>query len=121
MPQAKKKAKRTDTSLLDEAISPRKKAAENGDDWKHPMHITGPRQAVTYSAPGAKWERVNTDKLQVLFSLAKSLKSHGLLERPMTFNTVMEWIGADSRDGPAELDFNDRVFVFYVALTLHVR
>ena len=115
IPPQKKKAKRNDTTILLEKMTPRQKVEEMGDSWKPPMRKEG--RTVAYADAGAHWVTSSTHKLELLASLAHHLNSESLLDQPFTFLAVMEYIGADQCN--QELDFNARVFIYIVALVLH--
>ena len=112
---AKKKTKRSDTALLDEEPSPRTKAEKRGDAWKPPTRLA--TKAVKFSAPGEKWKRESVEKVCLLNTLAQHLRAAGMLEQPIAFRTVMDFVGIDERK--EEYDFNARVFIHLVALVLY--
>jgi len=109
-----KKLKRNDTSLLKGAITPRKKAELDGDGWKPPTKQDSAKPV--FDPPGNLWLQDSQKKLKLLFSLARELKAEDLLEPPLAFPTLMDFIGADSLD--VSLSFHDRVFLYLNALVL---
>ena len=110
-PRTKKTKKRNDTTLLALEPTPRQKA-ERDDAYKPPTKVS----STQYDPPGKKWaeEKVNTWNL--LKSLSGYLTEDGLIEPPLSFHMVMEFIGPANN---GKLSFNERVFVYVVALTLH--
>lgn len=108
----KKRAKRTDTSRLIKA-TPREIAEAKGPGWKPPTKST---TGSTMDFPGDQWADQSKKKLTLLTTLRALWKDACLVPQPMTFNAVMDFIGADT--GNIELDFNGRVFLYLLALIL---
>ena len=111
----KKKVKRCDTALLTVIPTPRSRASKDGPQWTPPKKKEG--QAVSFHPPGDSWSKENKAKLQLLFSLCGHLKSARVVDLPMSFSVVMEFIAGD--DNASDLGFSDRVFVYLVGVTLN--
>lgn len=109
-----KVAKRHDKVRLNEAITPRKVYGLDGPDWKPPTRTA----EGIFEGPGERWEQKSCGKIHLLIQLSRFLKEAGLVELPPTFETVMEFIGADSDTGEKNLAFFDRVFIHLIALML---
>lgn len=101
--------------MLDMDPVPSMRIELDGDRWKPPIRAnqTGP---VTFNLPGSKWAEDSRRKLQLLFALARALTAQHVIEPPMTFHTLMEFIEANCG---YEMDFNGRVFVYLIALILN--
>lgn len=112
----KKRSKKNDVSLLDGESTPRARAAARGDEWMPPSK-TNTGHLIVYDPPGDKWKKEKTTDLLLLSALRNTLKAEGLLGQPMTFSTLMEFIDADDED--LDLEFEDKVFIYLVALILH--
>lgn len=108
---SRKKAKRADISRLIKA-TPRQVAETKGDGWKPPTRT----DAGSMEPPGCQWVEGSKRKLALLSTLRGLWREESLVSQPMTFNTVMDFIGADS--GDLQLDFNGRVFLYLLALVL---
>ena len=85
------------------------------------MGVSGPpperishEKRVSYSAPGLKWKKENTAKLALLPRLRATLTDANLLHPQMSFKWVMECVDLST----LQSDFNTRVLVYLVALTL---
>ena len=113
--QKKKKAKRKDLSLLDDEPSPCHLVSIKGDAWKPPMRVGG-RGQTRYDKPGSRWEEASKNKVRLLNTLTGYLRNEGVLDELISFQGVMEFIGADCRG--EELDFNERVYIHLVALII---
>jgi hypothetical protein len=105
----RKKAQRNDTTRLDEKLTPRKKAKET-PAWDPPMQVKG----GVYDPPGAEWKKSSINKLQLLSALRHQLTVSGMLHKPMTLATVMEFLGADG----IRTTFPERVFLYLMFLML---
>ena len=103
-----KRSRRNDTSRLDAAITPRRKA-ELDPTWKPPTLV-----GKKFEKPGAKWEEASTKKLALLSRLRAALATEHVLQQPMTFATVMEFLSLDD----ATSTFNDRVFIHLLCLMI---
>lgn len=108
----KKKLKRNDITRLDDKIVPSKKVELDGPAWAPPTRDRTEKQIV-YIAPGDSWLKESKNKINLLFALERLLKAQNLTEQPLTFSILMEFIGVE------EMTFNGRIFLYYVALTLH--
>ena len=106
--------KKNDTSRLDVTnLTPRRKVELDGAQWVPP---TRAGSGSSYDEPGLKWKEASQRKLDLLTTLARKMKVGGLLEQPMTFSAVMEYIGADQK---YDEDFSTKVFVHLLGLILH--
>ena len=117
LPKPAKRSKKNDTSRLGDVITPRKKAELDGNQWMPPRKVVSEKKTIVYDAPGKEWESHNIRKLALLGVLRDRLKADGVIPPPMKFKVLMEYIGADSavEDAP----FNDKVFIYLVALILN--
>jgi len=110
--QPKKVSKKNDIARLED-ITPRGKFDKMGEAWLPPHKV----DRNVMHKPGSKWKAESCRKLALLSVLRTFMRNQGLLTEPMAFNTVMEFIGADS--GDHELEFNGKVFIYLVALVLN--
>jgi hypothetical protein len=108
----KKKAKRTDAALLDTA-TPCEKCEFEGNTWKLPMHVEN-NHLVVYSEPRNAWREFSIKKLWLIFLMGHVMAKNELLEHPVTFTAVMEFIGADA----ISMTFQECVFAHLIALIL---
>ena len=72
-----------------------------------------------YEKPGREWEASSQSSLNLLNLLARELRTKELLPLPMSFSTVMEFIGADQGNSEESFPFFDRAFFYLVGLILH--
>ena len=112
--KAKRVALRNDLSLVNEIISPRKKAELDGDEWKPPMRGGD----GSFQQPGEDWKTDAVEKVHLIIALHKHLMGTGELERSPSFLTVMEYLGVGTA-GQDSYDFSDRVFIYILALDLY--
>jgi hypothetical protein len=112
---SKKKTRRNDVARLDE-VTPRQKAANLGNAWSPPSRSDS--HVVLYAKPGSKWENASVKKLHLLSSLRHHLKAVNLLAQPMGFGTLMEFIEPEASSDTESLTFDQRVFLYLMALVL---
>jgi hypothetical protein len=105
----RKKTKRNDTSRLDLDLTPRKKA-KTAPNWDPPKLL----KPGVYLPPGEDWKESSTKKLHLLSALKNQLTVNGMLDKPMTLATVMEFLGADGE----ATTFQERVFLYLMCLLL---
>jgi hypothetical protein len=108
----KKRAKRNDVTHLNGQSTPRQKMDVN-PSWKPPTRAKV-GSSLKFEEPGDAWVNESTKKLALLFSLRNHLQAKQMLDLPMTFYNIMDFIGADSLG----LEFNERVFLYLLALIL---
>ena len=111
---ARKKSRRSDTTLLNEAVTPRNLASLKGAAFMPPRK----QDDGSLQAPGGEWIATSVDKVRLLSTLAQLLRDEGHLEPTIQFLPFMECIAAGDR--PETQDFFDKVWVYIVALTIQV-
>lgn len=112
----KPKYRRNDISMLDVDPVPSKRVELDGDNWKPPIRNKGKKGPVAYNRPGNKWAEESRRKVLLLFALARALASDGVMQPPMTFHTLMEFIEPNCA---YQFNFDGRVFIYLVALIVN--
>jgi hypothetical protein len=108
----KKRSKRNDVTHLKAQSTPREKMEANLS-WSPPTR-TKVGSSLVFEAPGVTWVNESATKLARLFSFRNHLHARHLLDLPMTFYNIMDFISADSLG----LDFNEKVFLYLLALIM---
>ena len=111
----KKKLPRNDTSRLNLEITPRTRASRDGAAWDPPRK----NGRNDWLDPGSEWVSEARNKFRILKLVVSLLRKMDVVPPTMSFGVLMEFIGAD--DPKLDLDFNDRSFLYLVALSFPSR
>lgn len=117
-PSKVKRLKRNDTTLLNQELKPREKALSLGDAWLPPIRDAENR-TISYLDGGSEWVKLSIQKSNLLIRLAAELATEQLIDQSLQFHTFLSFIGVDEDDFEFDMDFDDRVFLYVVALILH--
>ena len=84
----------------------------DGPQWKPPEYTA----KKIYNEPGANWRKESCCKIRLLGRLNDCLKEDGLVDQPMSFQNLINFLNLDNT-----IPFDDRVFIYLIGLVLHTR
>ena len=113
VPPKKKCTVRKDGTRLEEEPTPRSIVERDGESWSPPTRVG---QRLQFSKPGDDWLASRTETLRLFLTLGDHLRSDGILEQPMTFNLVMEFLSVDQQE--QSYGFFERVFIHLIGIVL---
>ena len=116
-----RKVKKNDIGSLEKINTPRDNMHQDGLQWKPPtFERESPNdKKKKYTKPGAMWEKKSTGTMRLLGRLHDCLKMDEVISMPLKFHTLLSYLGVDDDDVKGNVSFNDRVFVYLIALVLN--